>query len=127
MLAGVAPEASPSEITDPNQLEDIWDQVFDRAMDLKESLYMLKADSTLAAVGTSDFKVLITTDFKKNLMERDAALFCDLMEQITGRRLRMICKVAGAQEDQQEQQDQVSDQVAQDLKNQFGINVEITD
>ncbi len=72
-------------------LSDIWADVWDKIDDLG-SVTMVRINSTLAGINEKEFKLLIRNRVTMNIAEKNRKQLEDAMEDIVGRRLKMIIK-----------------------------------
>lgn len=110
------------KIEESFDLERIWSAVFADGEASKGSFYIIGSGSKLTEIGENTFTVLANSDHVKHHAERNRDLMEDLMEKHTGKRRAM--RVIKAGESQQRGEKSVED-IAKDVGDILGINVEI--
>lgn len=76
-------------------LDEIWASVFEAAEQIKPSFNLLRTSTSLAGISASEFKVIAQSDFVRGFLEKDQGIICDIMEKITGKPRRMVCRLEG--------------------------------
>ena len=106
------------------ELEDLWFSIFDDPTVKKGSFLLLRMGSKLRRVTDSQFFVEATNNVTRDLLKSNEALLSRMMEQKTGRKLRMVLQeeTVGSQEDDREKKAQ---ELARSLGDKLGINVEV--
>ena len=106
------------------ELEDLWFSIFDDPSVKKGSFLLLRMGSKLRRVTDSQFFVEATNNVTRDLLKSNEALLSRMMEQKTGRKLRMVLQeeTVGSQEDDREKKAQ---ELARSLGDKLGINVEV--
>ena len=105
-------------------LESIWNQIFEEGEDIKGSFNLIRTGAMLAGIGDQEFKVIARSEFSKGYVEANRQHICELMEKITGRNLKLVCRVEGQQEDAVSDDAQVRN-LADQIGSRLGIDVKI--
>lgn len=118
----VATENPPAEIQ--YDLEDIWNQIFEEGEDLKGSFNLIRTGAMLADINDREFKVIAQSDFTKQYVEMNQQQICQLMENITGKHLKLVCKTESqAEEDTSDEEEAKA--LADRISSKLGIEVTI--
>lgn len=104
-------------------LDEIWERIFEEGEDIKGSFNLIRTGAVLAEISESQFKVLAHNEFTKQYVEANQSHICRLMEKITGRKLKLVCKTH-TQEEERGADRQIED-LAKEVSNKFGIDVKI--
>ena len=106
------------------ELEDLWFSIFDDPSVKKGSFLLLRMGSKLRRVTDSQFFVEATNNVTRDLLKSNEALLSQMMEQKTGRKLRMVLQeeTTGSREDDREKKAQ---ELARSLGDKLGFNVEV--
>ena len=105
-------------------LDEIWGRIFEEGEDIKGSFNLIRAGAYLAGINDTQFKVIAQNDFTKNYVETNQQHICRLMETITGKHLKLVCKT----EDQAEETGSVDEDaqaLADRLSSSLGIDVKV--
>ena len=120
--AGTEPAARvPADSSDG--LDEIWRDVCEA-----DGLDQLSAGATmrgarLAAMNDSEFKLIVTGDMVRRMLERNSEQICDLMEQRTGRRRKMVVREMNQTENRSK--DERLQQAASEAASILGTKVDI--
>ena len=104
-------------------LEEVWARIFAEGEGLKGSFNLIRTGTTLAGIHGGEFKVIAQNEFTKQYVEANQIHICDLMEKITGRRLKLICRTENQTEDASS--DQEAMELAQEVSAKLGLDVKI--
>ena len=116
---------SKDSINNEKTKEEIWNRVIDMASEEKSSLCLLRMDTYLAEIGEKEFKIIVSSDIKRNIVELDRELICSLMEKETGRKRSMVCKIEGLESKDKEFSEGVGDIVKEQAKEKWNLDVKI--
>lgn len=131
-----APNQEPMNQEFPNQnqppqpakpaydLDEIWRRVFEEAEDIRGSFNLLRTGASLAGVSDSDFKVIAHSEFVKTYLQENQNQICQLMEHIIGKKLKMVIRGEGQQEESQGP-DQAMEELAARVGQELGVKVRI--
>ena len=104
-------------------LDEIWGRIFEEGEDIKGSFNLIRTGAYLAGINDTQFKVIAQNDFTKNYVEANQQHICRLMEKITGKHLKLVCKTeeqaeepGSADEDMQALADKLSSSLRMDVK-----------
>ena len=102
-------------------LDEIWHNIFRKAEKIRPSFNLVKNGATLAAIGKNSFKIIVRTEFVRNIIEKDSALLVQFMEEETGRRLKPVYRLEGldAEDDSAEEK---AREIAEEVKTMFHID-----
>ena len=120
-LASQNTQANQDNLTD---LDDLWEDMWETLGDDIGSLYLVRINSSLAALGEKEFKVIISNDFIKTLAENHYDIISGAMARLVGRPLKMVTKLLEAEEEEDEGSVSPEDIAAQ-LAEKFNINTRI--
>ena len=79
--------------------------------------------TTLTEIGETQFKVIVSSRFDQQILEGEQEMLSELMEGKTGRRLRMVCRMQGDDEEAERALEKEADAASKLL----GVNVRIID
>jgi DNA polymerase-3 subunit gamma/tau len=116
--AGQTPSAGPANPpVQDYDLDDIWNRIFERAENIRASFNQLR-NAALTGINDHEFKVLTHSEFTKRFIEDNQAQICALMEEITGKHLRLVCKLTGQAEEDSPSEEMES--LARAMNSQYG-------
>ncbi len=106
-------------------LADIWNRIFESGENIKGSFNIIRMGAELAEISDTEFKVLVQSDFVKKYVEQNQSQICALMENIVGKKLKLVCRTMGQQEEKEENQDmqRLADEIESKLN--LGIPVKV--
>lgn len=89
----------PSE-EDPHkqELQQIWDQAFKKAVSIRASLRLLEHDIQALDEKEDVFIVSVPSTIKKNMLLQSGGLFEDALEEITGKKLKLKAEMGNRQD-----------------------------
>lgn len=105
-------------------LENIWNRIFEEGEDIKGSFNLIRTGAMLADIGPHEFKVIARSEFTKQYVESNQQHICRLMENITGRHLKLVCRTE-AQETESPEQDRETQKLADRISSSLGIDVKV--
>ena len=73
-------------------LDEIWARVFEMGEHIKGSFNLIRAGASLAGINDAEFKVIASNDIIRSHVKSNRQHICDIMEQIVGKRLKMVCR-----------------------------------
>lgn len=125
---GAAPSTSSdsasAETSIPSQnLEEIWDRVFEEGEDIKGSFNLIRSGATLVALSDTEFKVLAQSEFIKSYVTSNQQDICEIMHRITGKNLRLVCKTEN--QDEPEVDTSEYEHLAKELESKFDLGIKI--
>ena len=103
-------------------LDEIWHEIFEEAESRSPKLNVMRR-TTLTEIGETQFKVIVSSRFDQKILEGEQDMLAELMEGKTGRRLRMICRMQGDDEEAERALEKEADAASKLL----GVNVRIID
>lgn len=115
------PPAEKSRGEEEYNLDEIWHSIFRKAEKVRPSFNLIKTGSTLAEIGKDSFKILVRTEFIKNIIEKDSRLIAELMEEEIGRKLRPVCRLEGAEPDEDEAEEKARE-IAEEVREKLHID-----
>ena len=80
-------------------------------------------NARLASMNDSEFKLIVSGDMARRMLERNSEQICDLMEQRTGRRRKMV--VREMKQEGNRSKDERLQQVASEAADILGTKVDI--
>ncbi len=105
-------------------LENIWNRIFEEGEDIKGSFNLIRTGAMLADIGQHEFKVIARSEFTKQYVESNQQHICRLMEKITGKQLKLVCRTE-TQEEESPEHDQQAQNLADRISSSLGIDVKI--
>ena len=115
------PSAEKSRGEEEYNLDEIWHSIFRKAEKVRPSFNLIKTGSTLAEIGKDSFKILVRTEFIKNIIEKDSRLIAELMEEEIGKKLRPVCRLEGAEPDEDEAEEKARE-IAEEVREKLHID-----
>ena len=106
------------------ELEDLWYSIFDDPSAKKGSFLLLRMGSKLHKVTDSEFFVEASNAVTKGLLKDNEALLSQLMEQKTGRKMRLVLDDGSAQAKEDSKEKKAQD-LARSMEEKLGIPVEV--
>lgn len=104
-------------------LDEIWMRVFEEGEKQMASFNLLRTGSTLAAMNEKEFKVITHGPGAQSFVERNQALICDIMESITGKQMRLVCRSDSREEDDSAGQEM--EELAKEISRELHIPVKV--
>ncbi len=124
--AGNALQQQPQTVQIPNyDLDEIWERIFEEGEDIKGSFNLIRTGAVLAEINDSQFKVIAQNAFTKQYVESNQQQICQLMEKITGKNLKLVCKTEEQNEEVSPHR-QEAEQLASEVRNKLDLGVDIT-
>ncbi len=98
-------------------LEEIWARIFEEGEDIKGSFNLIRTGAVLSGISGEDFKVIARSDFIREYVEQNQGQICQLMEKITGKKLKLICRTERQEEtaDKDEEAEKLARRVSEEL------------
>lgn len=110
----------------PNyDLDEIWERIFEEGEDIKGSFNLIRTGAVLAEINDSQFKVIAQNAFTKQYVESNQQHICQLMEKITGKSLKLVCKTE-EQDEEVSPHRQEAEQLASEVRSKLDLGVDIT-
>ena len=104
-------------------LEDIWNRIFESGENIKGSFNIIRMGAELVDINETEFKVLVQSDFVKKYVEQNQSQICSLMEEIVGRKLKLVCRGVGQQEEKDDNQDM--QRLADEISNKLNLGIPV--
>ncbi|MCI9640196.1 MAG: DNA polymerase III subunit gamma/tau [Emergencia sp.] len=124
--AGNALQQQPQTVQIPNyDLDEIWERIFEEGEDIKGSFNLIRTGAVLAEINESQFKVIAQNAFTKQYVESNQQQICQLMEKITGKNLKLVCKTEEQNEEVSPHR-QEAEQLASEVRSKLDLGVDIT-
>lgn len=95
--------AAPKEDSGKKELQQIWQQAFEKAVARRASLKLLEKDIRALGEDADSFTVSVTSTLKKNMLLQSADLFEESLEEVTGRKLKLKAELAVRPQDREKQ------------------------
>jgi len=95
--------AAPKEDSGKKELQQIWQQAFEKAVARRASLKLLEKDIRALGEEADSFTVSVTSTLKKNMLLQSADLFEESLEEVTGRKLKLKAELAARPQDREKQ------------------------
>lgn len=112
-----------SDAVSDEDCEKLWRRVFEEGESDRGSFYMLRKGSRLKKIDNNAFYIDVANEVAERYAKDNVMILENLMEKYTGRKLKMEYRL---NTDSFSRQEQVSaEEVADELKNRLGINIEI--
>jgi DNA polymerase-3 subunit gamma/tau len=106
------------------ELEDLWYSIFDDPSAKKGSVLLPRMGSKLHKVTDSEFFVEASNAVTKGLLKDNEALLSQLMEQKTGRKMRLVLDDGSSQAKEDSKEKKAQD-LARSMEEKLGIPVEV--
>ncbi len=119
---GIDTEPPASARLTQEELDEIWHELFEEAENRSPKLNVMRR-TTLTEIGETQFKVIVSSRFDQQILEGEQEMLSELMEGKTGRRLRMVCRMQGDDEEAERALEKEADAASKLL----GVNVRIID
>ena len=116
----VMPAAEPALSYD---LGDIWNRIFENGENIKGSFNIIRMGAELVDINEKEFKVLVQSDFVGKYVEQNQAEICALMENIIGRKLKLVCKSVNQQDTPEDNQDM--QRLAREIENKLNLGIPV--
>ncbi len=124
--AGNALQQQPQTVQIPNyDLDEIWERIFEEGEDIKGSFNLIRTGAVLAEINDSQFKVIAQNAFTKQYVESNQQQICQLMEKITGKNLKLVCRTEEQNEEVSPHR-QEAEQLASEVRSKLDLGVDIT-
>lgn len=119
----IEPQTKSQTKPENRSLDDLWLSLFEDSATQKGSFLLLRMGSKLREVTEDSFVVEAGNDVTRGLLKSNEQLFSRLMEEKTGRKLRLVLSQEEAPlEDDQEQK---ARELAKSIGDTLGIDVEV--
>lgn len=105
-------------------LDEIWRSVFEEAEDIKGSFNLIRTGASLAGISETDFKVIAHGEFVRTYLQENQNQICQLMENVIGRKLKMVIRSEGQQEEAAAP-DQAMEELAARVGQELGMKVRV--
>ena len=105
-------------------LDEIWRRVFEEAEDIKGSFNLIRTGASLAGISETDFKVIAHGEFVKTYLKENQNQICQLMENVTGKKRKMVIRSEGQPEEAAEP-DREMEALAARVGQELGMKVRI--
>lgn len=116
----------PQSAQVPNyNLDEIWERIFEEGENIKGSFNLIRNGAVLAEISDTQFKVIAQNAFTKQYVESNQQQICQLMEKITGKNLKLVCKTEEQDEDVSPHR-QEAEQLASEVRSKLNLGVDIT-
>lgn len=120
-----APAAEQAAAPPPSyDMDEIWRTVFEEAEDIRGSFNLLRTGASLAGINDSEFKVIAHSEFVRTYLKENQNQICQLMEHIIGKKLKMVIRSEGQQEEVPEP-DQAMEELAARVSQELGVKVRV--
>ena len=106
---------------DPEELAEIWRDVFEEAERIKPSMNAMRK-AQLAAMNNHEFKVLVDSPFIRSRLESERQMIADLMEKRTGSPRRMVVRL---DMDDEEPAGRTAEEIAAEASRLIGVEVKV--
>ena len=106
-------------------MDEIWERIFEEGEDIKGSFNLIRTGAVLAEINDSQFKVIAQNAFTKQYVESNQQQICQLMEKITGKNLKLVCKTEEQNEEVSPHR-QEAEQLASEVRSKLDLGVDIT-
>ena len=99
----------------------IWSGIFRKAEKVRPSFNLVKTGASLGAIGKDSFKIIVRTEFVKNIIEKESRLLSEFMEEETGRKLKPVCRLEGM-DSEEDSAEEKAREIAEEVKAKFHID-----
>lgn len=108
----------------PYELDEIWNRVFEEAEDIKSSFNLIRTGASLAGINDREFKVIAHGEFVKTYLRDNQNQICQLVENIVGKKLKMVVQSDG-QQPEKDSPGQEMETLAAKVSQELGVKVRI--
>ena len=115
------PDTEPKEAEPDYNLDEIWHNIFRKAEKVRPSFNLVKTGASLGAIGKDSFKIIVRTEFVKNIIEKESRLLSEFMEEETGRKLKPVCRLEGM-DSEEDSAEEKAREIAEEVKAKFHID-----
>ena len=121
---GFVPAAEEAAVVMPDyNLADIWNRIFESGENIKGSFNIIRMGAELVDINDKEFKILVQSDFVAKYVEQNQTQICALMEEIIGRKLKLVCRSANQQDEPEENQDM--QRLASEIENKLNLGIPV--
>lgn len=125
-----APQSGPDALEEKTEAEDkgeyerLWHRIFEEGEGSAGSFNLIRSGTTLEAITADSFIVEACSSFTRRYVEQKKAQLEKLMEEQTGKKLHLICRL---REERQEVQEaaKTAEELAREASSLLGIDVDI--
>lgn len=115
--------AAKEETAVQYDLAEIWNRIFEEGESIKGSFNLIRTGTMLAGITDSEFKVIAQSDFVKNYVEQNQSQICALMEKITGKKLKLVCRLEN--QGAEDGGDSAAQQLADEIQNKLNLGIPV--
>jgi DNA polymerase-3 subunit gamma/tau len=122
----VIPNAETTPATDAvanYDLADIWNRIFESGENIKGSFNIIRMGAELVDINDTEFKILVQSDFVGKYVEQNQTQICALMENIIGKKLKLVCRSANQQDEPEDNQDM--QRLASEIENKLNLGIPV--
>jgi len=109
--------AKPSSAQyDQQDLDEIWNDIFEAGEGIKGSFNLLRLGTYLAGINEKEFKIIAQNDNKKDYVMKNEKELAQMMEDRVGRKLKLVCvteKQAGEMTEEEEKIERAAEEVSE--------------
>ena len=118
-----APTGGPAESLPAYNLPDIWNRIFESGENIKGSFNIIRMGAELVDINDKEFKILVQSDFVAKYVEQNQTQICALMEDIIGKKLKLVCRSVNQQDEPEENQDM--QRLANEIENKLNLGIPV--
>lgn len=122
--AGASAAEAESRLDEDFDLDEIWGRVFEAAEKIRPSFNMIRTGTVLVAISPTEFKVIAQNEFIRNFVEGNQSDLCKIMEDITGRKRKLVCRLESGGMDELTNGQQGRD-IANEIKNVLNLDIPV--
>ena len=104
-------------------LADIWNRIFENGETIKGSFNIIRMGAELVDINDKEFRILVQSDFVARYVEQNQTQICALMEDIVGKKLKLVCRSANQQDEPEENQDM--QRLANEIENKLNLGIPV--
>ena len=117
--------AKPSSAQyDQQDLDEIWNDIFEAGEGIKGSFNLLRLGTYLAGINEKEFKIIAQNDNKKDYVMKNEKELAQMMEDRVGRKLKLVCVTEKQAGEMTEEEDKI-ERAAEEVSELLGIKPRI--
>lgn len=102
----------------------IWNRVLEEGEKVQGSINLLRNNAEITSMKDDEFVITISSPFYQNYIERYRKLIMDMVQNITGKTMKMKCVLAGDEAEKQEEAETV-EELASEISEKFDIEIKV--
>ena len=100
-IPAVTCEQMLKPLVSQEDMESIWEDVIEKAVEIKPSMNLIR-QANLVGLNDSEFKLYVPSEFMGKMIQRESELISKLMEDRTGKKLKLTVKSENEEKENEE-------------------------